>query len=451
MLSESRFFDVMSNLNVNSCEGNQSERSQEKKEIIAEKHAEVSKPEGKSKKSKVYSNWAKIFRPWKWKRKHKSDKFLKTAETLERKISVRSSKDEVIKRGYLTEVNGQQTILEENSNAPDDGSSKNDSSVDQDVTDVTNKNDDSEVFSTDDALHNESLTKSPPPKPRARTSLGSDLNGTDANKQKPVAAKRTKINVTSSGDSVESAPPPRPSPKPHGQSDVDSETTNQQSVVVFSTNVDVINDEPDVNAANGNTNCSDGESFSVSDSDSEILYRDDTDDEDEEIAAGGLAAKVARRDTLALKLANRPDRNELEQRNIICSPDITSDARSTVKRNLSRHLSQRPTKSELLERNIIPNESPEERSKEREKVKRQLTRKLSMRPTVKELIERKVLQWHEYVEVYEVQNYDRRSEKPWTKLTPSDKASIRKELNEFKANEMEVHEESRQFTRFHKP
>ena len=74
-----------------------------------------------------------------------------------------------------------------------------------------------------------------------------------------------------------------------------------------------------------------------------------------------------------------------------------------------------------------------------------------MRPTVKELIERKVLNWHEYVEVYEVQNYDRRGDKPWTRLTPADKASIRKELNEFKATEMSVHEQSKQYTRFHKP
>jgi len=59
-------------------------------------------------------------------------------------------------------------------------------------------------------------------------------------------------------------------------------------------------------------------------------------------------------------------------------------------------------------------------------VKRQLTRKLSMRPTVKELVERKVLiNWHEYVEVYEVQNYDRRGDKPWTRLTPADKVTCR--------------------------
>lgn len=47
--------------------------------------------------------------------------------------------------------------------------------------------------------------------------------------------------------------------------------------------------------------------------------------------------------------------------------------------------------------------------------------------------------------------YDRRADKPWTRLTPKDKAAIRKELNEFKSKEMAVHEESKHLTRFHRP
>ena len=33
-------------------------------------------------------------------------------------------------------------------------------------------------------------------------------------------------------------------------------------------------------------------------------------------------------------------------------------------------------------------------------------------------------------------------------MTPKDKASIRKELNDFKSNEMDVHEDSRHLTRY---
>lgn len=108
---------------------------------------------------------------------------------------------------------------------------------------------------------------------------------------------------------------------------------------------------------------------------------------------------------------------------------------------------------------------------------------LSQRPTVEELREAKILiRFSDYVEVAEAQDYDRRADKPWTRLTAADKvnlthntpewcftnpvtngyeckpnvrrclsvlqAAIRKELNEFKSTEMEVHESSRHFTRW---
>ena len=40
-----------------------------------------------------------------------------------------------------------------------------------------------------------------------------------------------------------------------------------------------------------------------------------------------------------------------------------------------------------------------------------------------------------------------RADKPWTRLRPEDKAAIRKELNDFKRLEMEVHPESQFMTR----
>lgn len=41
-----------------------------------------------------------------------------------------------------------------------------------------------------------------------------------------------------------------------------------------------------------------------------------------------------------------------------------------------------------------------------------------------ELQARKILRFHEYVEVTSAQDYDRRADKPWTKLTPADKVEI---------------------------
>jgi hypothetical protein len=44
--------------------------------------------------------------------------------------------------------------------------------------------------------------------------------------------------------------------------------------------------------------------------------------------------------------------------------------------------------------------------------------------------------------------FPNRADKPWTRLRPEDKASIRKELNEFKRYEMEVHPDSEYMTRY---
>lgn len=49
---------------------------------------------------------------------------------------------------------------------------------------------------------------------------------------------------------------------------------------------------------------------------------------------------------------------------------------------------------------------------------------LSQRPTVEELREAKILiRFSDYVEVAEAQDYDRRADKPWTRLTAADKVS----------------------------
>uniref|UniRef100_A0AAV2K8T6 Phosphatase and actin regulator 4 n=1 Tax=Knipowitschia caucasica TaxID=637954 RepID=A0AAV2K8T6_KNICA len=119
--------------------------------------------------------------------------------------------------------------------------------------------------------------------------------------------------------------------------------------------------------------------------------------------------------------------------------------------SIGGRLSQRPSAEELEQRNILQAKNEADRRLERCEIKRRLTRKLSQRPTVAELQARKILRFHEYVECTHAQDYDRRADKPWTKLTPADKAAIRKELNEFKSSEMEVHEESRIYTRFHRP
>jgi hypothetical protein len=102
----------------------------------------------------------------------------------------------------------------------------------------------------------------------------------------------------------------------------------------------------------------------------------------------------------------------------------------------------------LTSKNLnIPVQTSEELKKSKEEKKSYLLRKLSFRPTVEELKEKKIIRFNDYIEVTQAQDYDRRADKPWTRLTPKDKAAIRKELNEFKSSEMAVHEGSRHLTR----
>ncbi|XDV50258.1 hypothetical protein PO909_019339 [Leuciscus waleckii] len=222
-----------------------------------------------------------------------------------------------------------------------------------------------------------------------------------------------------------------------------AEGERQQTVNVESPEVTVIPDSIRENQANDSD-----------DSDGPILYKDEEEeDEDDEYTSSSLAIKIRRRDTLAIKLGNRPSMRELEEKNILprTSEMQRQELWQQIGCKLVRRLSQRPTTEELEQRNILKQKNEEEEQEAKQEIKRRLSRKLSVRPTVAELVARRILRFNEYVEVTEAKDYDRRADKPWTRLTPADKAAIRKELNEFKSKEMEVHEESKQFTRFHRP
>ncbi|RZF47509.1 hypothetical protein LSTR_LSTR013331 [Laodelphax striatellus] len=48
-----------------------------------------------------FSALGRLFKPWKWKRKKKSEKFEAASRSLERKISVRAPRDELVQKGIL--------------------------------------------------------------------------------------------------------------------------------------------------------------------------------------------------------------------------------------------------------------------------------------------------------------------------------------------------------------
>ncbi|KAG8566931.1 hypothetical protein GDO81_013423 [Engystomops pustulosus] len=185
----------------------------------------------------------------------------------------------------------------------------------------------------------------------------------------------------------------------------------------------------------------------------DVLLYEDEEELNNSVISGTLPRKY-KKELLAVKLRNRPSKQELEDRNIF--PRRTDEERQKIRQQieikLSKRLSQRPAVEELERRNILKQRNDQIEQEERREIKQRLTRKLNQRPTVDELRERKILiRFSDYVEVAKAQDYDRRADKPWTRLSAADKAAIRKELNEYKSNEMEVHASSKHLTRYHRP
>uniref|UniRef100_A0A8C2TDH9 Phosphatase and actin regulator n=1 Tax=Coturnix japonica TaxID=93934 RepID=A0A8C2TDH9_COTJA len=520
------------------------------------------------------STIGKIFKPWKWRKKKTSEKFRETSAVLERKISTRQSREELIRRGVLKEmpeqdgdvtVNfetsnghtvaiGEETIQEENAVK----ASGDNGTLSEKSSGLEGKKEDQKASASHAKKTPVSKSSSSPstsstsshPKASKETSSKSGASGTPRGKKKPgkqtaprtapdgaasspsgatankseVKAEKSEPEQTSSliseTEDVEQLsklvvppppttapplpPPPPPPPPPftsaaaqlivssdaqdpsvpgsdskpllqaeRGTDEGLSSTTpdrgpdangedikslaskdNQEAKADGQIHSEPAEETSDAAAAAESESSRESHS-SDSDSDGPILYTDDDDDDDDDNASAesSLASRIRRRDTLAIKLGNRPSKKELEDKNILqrTSEEERQEIRHQIGTKLVRRLSQRPTTEELEQRNILKQKNEEEEQEAKREIKRRLSRKLSLRPTVAELQARRILRFNEYVEVTDSPDYDRRADKPWARLTPADKAAIRKELNEFKSTEMEVHEESRQFTRFHRP
>ncbi|VDM30784.1 unnamed protein product [Hydatigera taeniaeformis] len=169
---------------------------------------------------------------------------------------------------------------------------------------------------------------------------------------------------------------------------------------------------------------------------------------------------------LAGFLERRPSHQDLLAKNILSgrTPQMRAELRAKIEVSLERQLSQRPTPGELEQKNILHLGSEESRMREKEEKKQTLSRKLtddetrrerdmsgrspltdidnepqecqlrcrsevkpetatnlSFRPSVEELKNRRIIRFNDYVEVTEAVTYDRRADKPWTRLTPKDK------------------------------
>lgn len=92
-------------------------------------------------------------------------------------------------------------------------------------------------------------------------------------------------------------------------------------------------------------------------------------------------AKVARKESLKLKLAQRPDKQELIDKNIIphMNEEEWQDCREAIGTKLNRRLSLRPTAEELEQRNILKQQSPDELLHDKEQKRQTLIRKVRIR------------------------------------------------------------------------
>ncbi|XP_044862050.1 phosphatase and actin regulator 1 isoform X1 [Mauremys mutica] len=457
-----------------------------------------------------FANIGRIFKPWKW-RKKKSEKFKHTSAALERKISMRQSREELIKRGVLKEIYDKDGEL----SIPNEGSLENGQALSSSQISLPGLAElesgsasgepcSYEVHPTTDIMDGTDPggpmklpcmpVKLSPPLPPKKVMICMPLGGPDLalasysmqkSSQQPLAPHHHSVLPSQLAAHQHQLPYGSHSQHlPSGSSSLPIHPSGCRMIDELNKTLAMTmqrlessglhpGDSVTKTGPGGLSDmrqvptvvieCDDDKENVPHESDyedSSCLYsreeEDDEEDEDDDssLFTSSLAMKICRQDSLAIKLSNRPSKRELEEKNIL--PKQTDEERLELRQQigtkLTRRLSQRPTAEELEQRNILKPRNEQEEQEEKREIKRRLTRKLSQRPTVEELREKKILiRFSDYVEVADAQDYDRRADKPWTRLSAADKAAIRKELNEFKSTEMEVHELSKHLTRFHRP
>ncbi|XP_059368015.1 phosphatase and actin regulator 1-like isoform X1 [Carassius carassius] len=447
----------------------------------------------------------RLFKPWKW-RKKKSDTFKQTSAVLERKMSTRQSREELIKRGVLKEVYekveevsmsdlDRQTVI-----SPVSESVETSGTATVSFSEIQSSGETVACLSdlvpkpsqapppvkpvplpsdSADITHaRPSLLKQPPAlPPKPYSWIPNHLTETLARLSPPLPPKRVMICEPTPSFPLKCLPSQGSHTHTHSHSQqyatlplslhppsriieelnktlaltmqrLESSVLQAMPSVLMETEEEKENRDS-MHQTPANTHTLITHTFSTHAEEDE-----EEEDDDDSLFTSTLALRILRKDSLAIKLSNRPSKRELEDKNILpmMSDQERIESRQQIGTKLTRRLSQRPSAEELEQRNILKPRNELEELEEKRELKKRLSRKLSQRPTVEELREAKILiRFSDYVEVAEAQDYDRRADKPWTRLTAADKAAIRKELNEFKSTEMEVHESSRHLTRFHRP
>ncbi|XP_060036974.1 phosphatase and actin regulator 3 isoform X3 [Erinaceus europaeus] len=414
----------------------------------------------------------RIFKPWKW-RKKKSEKLKQTTSALEKKMTGRQGREELIKKGLLEMI---EQDAESKACNPDGGSSAAQSEPPTAQQETLSSEEDQPgsplAAGTDLPSPQEPLSLDTHVDDTGQTALfqGSGTKNTDPPLRGQLATPTGSPHLTT----VHRPLPPsrvieelhRALATKHRQDSFqgrESKGSPKKRVDVRLSRTPSMERGKDREEAWSIDGASENKRKESEENKENLIMNSELKDDlllyqDEEalndsIISGTLPRKC-KKELLAVKLRNRPSKQELEDRNIF--PRRTDEERQEIRQQiemkLSKRLSQRPAVEELERRNILKQRNDQTEQEERREIKQRLTRKLNQRPTVDELRDRKILiRFSDYVEVAKAQDYDRRADKPWTRLSAADKAAIRKELNEYKSNEMEVHASSKHLTRFHRP
>ncbi|KAM7379403.1 hypothetical protein PAMP_004957 [Pampus punctatissimus] len=367
-----------------------------------------------------FATLGRLLKPWKW-RKKKSEKFKQTSAALERKMSVRQSRDELIKRGVLKEIFEKATV--EFRSSMDGGICTQEPSMKSSMVlpskkSVTYLGDLQDTPAKLPLYHKQPPALPPKPFSRIPNHSTGQSHGHPLQLQYGSLHAPSRIIEELNKTLALSMQRFESSALHGGGQCIPLDRREVPSVII-----DYEDDKENM------PNESDYEDlpsmYRVEDDD--VDDDEDDDEDDDSIFTSTLAQKVLRKDSLAIKLSNRPSKRELEEKNILPmqTDEERLESRQQIGTKLTRRLSQRPTAEELEQRNILKPRNEQEEMEEKREIKRRLTRKLSQRPTVEELRQAKILiRFSDYVEVSDAQDYDRRADKPWTRLTAADKASI---------------------------
>ena len=356
----------------------------------------------------------KLFMPWKWKKKKRSEKFRSISSVLERKMSTRMSKDQLKEMGLIPPSHsggGDSSILQSTENpCYDEADPDLSTAVEEELE---------ESWVTEVGVIPPPAMFSPPHRSPAslvsvmKVGAGLDLSDptlsekiggfsreeedqedfTEGDLEKPevIAA----INPLLFRDTPKLAEVDRPRAR-----------TEQENKLVLQVNSPQLGEE-DENSRQTPTVASLKRKLSSQCPDNSPLPpRPPLKEKPAKVCCQTSQEEWRERRerigrSLERRLSTRPSAEELRDRNLI--PKLSSEEKEDIKRRISvkleRRLSIRPTETDLKNRNILKAESSEETKQKQEQTKTILQRKLSIRPSVAELRRRKILKFSEYIEV----------------------------------------------------